>query len=73
MDPLYGGKKVSLASIKKDYKSSSEEEKMLIGRTALHAFSIELDLPGDSRSRMEAPYPKDFQVMLKVLDKYDSI
>lgn len=29
-------------------------------RLALHAFSIELDLPGGKRIKIEAPYPEDF-------------
>ncbi len=68
-DPLYGGKPVFLSKIKRGYnlKKNSEEE-ALMKRMALHAFSLEfLDL-GGKKVKVEAPYPKDFRVLLKQLE-----
>jgi len=67
-DELYGGKPVFLSKIKRGYnlKKDSEEE-ALMHRMALHAFSLEfLDLAG-KKVKVEAPYPKDFRVLLKQL------
>lgn len=68
-DDLYGGKPVFLSKIKRGYnlKKNSEEEP-LMHRMALHAFSLEfLDLEG-KKVKVEAPYPKDFRVLLKQLE-----
>jgi len=68
-DPLYGGNPVFLSKIKRGYnlKKNSEEE-ALMKRMALHAFSLEfLDLSG-KKVKVEAPYPKDFRVLLKQLE-----
>lgn len=68
-DLMYGGKLSYLSEIKK--KFTGEDEKPLINRFALHAFSIEFeDLQGNLR-HFEAPYPKDFDVILKQLRKFD--
>jgi 23S rRNA pseudouridine955/2504/2580 synthase len=78
-DELYGGKMPYLSDIKRKVKSDmivkdgSEEKKSLIGRVALHAFSIEFDSPGKGLTYIEAPYPKDFEVLVKLLEKYDSV
>jgi 23S rRNA pseudouridine955/2504/2580 synthase len=68
-DELYGGKPVFLSKIKRGYNlSKGAEEEPLIRRMALHAFSFEfLDLAG-KKVKVEAPYPKDFRVLLKQLE-----
>jgi 23S rRNA pseudouridine955/2504/2580 synthase len=69
-DELYGGKPVFLSKIKRGYnlKKNSEEEP-LMKRMALHAFSIEfLDLHG-KMVKVEAPYPKDFRVLVRQLEE----
>ena len=43
----------------------------MIQRVALHAFSLKFKDLDDKEISIEAPYPKDFDVFLKVLDKYD--
>jgi RluA family pseudouridine synthase len=70
-DPLYGsGGWFFLSSIKRNYKSSGEE-KPLLARTALHAFSLSLIHPATSKKMsIEAPMPKDMETVLKVLKKY---
>lgn len=70
-DTLYGGQHIYLSRIKKNVKIGPDGENPLIDRVALHAFSIEFDCPSDGRMVIEAPYPKDFAVLLKLLEKYD--
>lgn len=67
-DDLYGGKPVFLSKIKRGYNLKKDtEEEPLMQRMALHAFSLEfLDLDG-KKVKVEAPYPKDFRVLLKQL------
>jgi 23S rRNA pseudouridine955/2504/2580 synthase len=76
-DDLYGGKVPYLSDIKRKVKSEmvsrdgTEEKRSLINRVALHAFSIRFDSPGKGTTYIEAPYPKDFEVLVKLLEKYD--
>lgn len=72
-DELYGGKPAYLAQIKRKLKNPEDAEKTLIKRVALHAYSIEFDSPEKGRITVSAPYPKDFEVLVKLLDKYDTI
>ncbi len=72
-DTLYGGKPAFLSQIKKNAKFSGETEKPMIDRVALHAYSIEFDSPDKGKVKIVADYPKDFEVMLKLLDKYDAL
>ncbi len=67
-DELYGGMPVFLSKIKRGYNLKKfTEEEPLMKRMALHAFSLEfLDL-GGKKVKVEAPYPKDFRVLLKQL------
>jgi 23S rRNA pseudouridine1911/1915/1917 synthase len=61
-----------LSSIKKKYKQSDPEEKPIISRLSLHAFSLEINHPstGD-RMAFTSPLPHDMEALLKVLRKYD--
>lgn len=70
-DANYGGKDFYLSELKRNYNLKSEkEEKPVIGRFALHAYSIIFqDLEGNDK-KFEAPYPKDFMVLIKLLEKY---
>ncbi len=69
-DTLYGGEYLYLSNIKKNYKSKERTENPIISRTALHARSISFQsLDGDT-IKVEAPYPKDFSVLLKQLEKF---
>ena len=68
-DKIYGGQEVYLSDLKKKYNHTKEEELPLIRRFALHAFSIQFkDLDGKELN-FEAPYPKDFNVLIKQLEK----
>lgn len=72
-DLQYGGKHFYLSYIKSNFNLKKDTEEMpLIKRVALHANSIRFqDLKGNVIYQ-EAPYPKDFAVLLKQLDKYSS-
>jgi 23S rRNA pseudouridine1911/1915/1917 synthase len=70
-DPLYGnGYGFFLSAIKRNYRGK-EEEQPLLGRTALHAFSLSLSHPVTGKKiTVEAALPKDMEAVLKVLRKY---
>jgi RluA family pseudouridine synthase len=61
-----------LSSVKRKYNvGKNQEEKPLMSRTTLHAFSLEFTHPTSQESmRFEAPYPKDFKALLQTLEKY---
>lgn len=69
-DSKYEGEHIYLSQIKKKYKPGQREEKPLIGRMALHANSITFKTINEKDLTVEAPYPKDFQVLIKQLNKY---
>lgn len=67
-DLLYGSQIPKLSLIK---RKLSGEDTVLMPRFALHARQLEFqDLNGESCS-IQAEYPKDFSVFLKLLNKYD--
>ena len=70
---MYKGKPVYLSALKKGYRlSKDEEEQPIMKRFALHAKHIVFKgLDGQDIS-VEAPYPKDFTTLLKLLDKFDA-
>jgi 23S rRNA pseudouridine955/2504/2580 synthase len=71
-DPMYGGEDIFLSQIKskKFNLKNGTEEIPLIRRVALHAHSLTFRLMNDEVVRIEAPYPKDFSVVVKQLDKF---
>lgn len=70
-DPQYGGEQIFLSSLKRKFNLKKEtEEQPLIQRVALHAFSLSFALMNGERVRIEAPYPKDFEVLVKQLNKF---
>jgi 23S rRNA pseudouridine955/2504/2580 synthase len=69
-DEAYGGEPIFLSQIKKNYKKSEGDERPLINRMALHAYSLDFKLPGQENISVTAPYPKDFRLMLSQLEKY---
>jgi len=69
-DTLYKGAPLYLSNLKRNYKLKKETEELpLIKRFALHAVSLEFDNM-EERVKAEAPYPKDFAVLVKQLRKY---
>jgi len=70
-DEKYGGKPFFLSDIKFEYTKSKGEEKPLIRRFALHAYTISfIDLDGE-KVTISAQYPKDFKVLLTQLGKHN--
>lgn len=70
-DLQYGGSHFYLSSIKPKFNLKKDSEELpLIKRVALHARALEFkDMDGKDIS-IEAPYPKDFSVLIKQLEKY---
>ena len=69
-DELYGGKPFYLSSIKRKYNIKKyTEETPLIQRFALHAFELSLQGLGGQKQTFQAPYPKDFRVLMEQLEK----
>ena len=72
-DHMYKGKPVFLSSLKKGYRLSKYEEELpIMKRFALHAKQIVFKGIDGKDISVDAPYPKDFTTLLKLLDKFDS-
>ena len=72
-DDMYRGKPVYLSSMKKGYRISKEdEEQPIMKRFALHARHLVFKGLDEQDIVIEAPYPKDFATLLKLLDKFDA-
>jgi RluA family pseudouridine synthase len=72
VDPLYGqAEPLYLSRIKPRYKTSRGEERPLLARLGLHAFSLTVIHPVSGEPLvLTAPYPKDFETVLRNLRKY---
>lgn len=71
-DTLYKGKPVYLSGIKKGYRiAKDDEEQPIMKRFALHAKHLVFKGLDDKDIEIEAPYPKDFATLIKLLDKFD--
>jgi len=69
-DVTYGGKPFFLSSVKRNYKIGKfAEEQPLIQRLALHAYHLRFRLFNGDYKEVTAPYPKDFRVLLRQLEK----
>jgi 23S rRNA pseudouridine955/2504/2580 synthase len=71
-DETYGGKPIYLSELKKkgfNLKQNTEEQP-LIKRVALHAYSLTFSLLNGEELEVIAPYPKDFDVLVKQLEKH---
>lgn len=67
-DTLYGGENLYLSSLKRKFNLKNDtEEQPLIKRFALHSHTIGFKLLNDEPVKIEAPYPKDFAVLVKQL------
>ncbi|GAA4456440.1 RluA family pseudouridine synthase [Nibrella saemangeumensis] len=70
-DPTYGGDSIYLSQIKRKFNlKQGTEELPLIQRVALHARSLTFTLLNGEDAMFEAPYPKDFDVLVKQLEKH---
>ena len=71
-DEMYGGEYAYLSMLKRNYNLKKfEEESPMIRRMALHASTITFLHPTTKETlEIEAPYPKDFEVLVKQLRKF---
>lgn len=69
-DETYGGQPLLLSKLKRNFNLKKETEELpIIKRVALHAFELRFeDLHGEKLT-IQAPYPKDFAVAVKQLEK----
>lgn len=71
-DEMYGGKPVFLSQIKRNYRiSKNEEEQPIMKRFALHSREVTFKISESETKTFTAEYPKDFAVLLKLLEKND--
>lgn len=69
-DELYGGSPLYLSKLKRRFNLKKEtEESPIMQRVSLHAFSIGFKGMQGEFIQVEAPYPKDFAVLVKQLEK----
>jgi 23S rRNA pseudouridine955/2504/2580 synthase len=69
-DEKYGGKPFFLSEVKKKYHSGKDkEEKPLLNRAALHAFSIQFRDLNEEIIKIEADYPKDLSASVNQLNR----
>ncbi|RYZ99051.1 MAG: RNA pseudouridine synthase [Sphingobacteriaceae bacterium] len=72
-DEMYKGQPVFLSKLKKKYHLGKEQEELpIMKRFALHAYEVSFKLLNDEEITIHAPYPKDFETLLKLLDKFDA-
>jgi 23S rRNA pseudouridine955/2504/2580 synthase len=72
-DEMYKGKPVFLSQIKRGYRLGKDQEELpVMKRFALHAYELTLKIDENTEMTFHAPYPKDFETLLKLLDKFDS-
>jgi len=71
-DILYGGKKLWLSRLKRDYRlKPGHEERPLVSRVALHAEALTLPHPVTGQTvTVTAPWPKDLKVAVKYLRQF---
>jgi RluA family pseudouridine synthase len=71
-DELYGGKKLWLSRLKKDFRlKPGHEERPLLSRTALHAEELSFPHPVTGETvTIKSEWPKDLKVALKYLRQY---
>jgi len=71
-DETYGGEFPMLSKFKRNFRTAKfENEQPMMKRVALHAYSLEFEF-GKKEYYIKAPYPKDFEVFLKLIEKFDS-
>ncbi|WP_044173089.1 RluA family pseudouridine synthase [Flectobacillus major] len=70
-DPTYNGDTIYLSDLKRGFNLKKDTDELpLMRRVALHAHSLTFSLMNDERVTIEAPYPKDFEVLMKQLEKF---
>ncbi len=71
-DDLYKGKPVLLSDLKRNYRLGKDQEELpIMKRFALHAYEVTFKINPEEEITVHAPYPKDFETLLKLLEKFD--
>jgi len=72
VDDVYGNAPAFyFSSVKRNYKHTAEEERPTIARLTLHASDIIFQHPSTGKEvSFHAPFPKDMEVVLKLLRKH---
>ncbi|MFC0263543.1 RluA family pseudouridine synthase [Fontibacter flavus] len=69
-DEMYGGKPLYLSALKRRFNlKKGTDELPIMQRVSLHAYAIAFDGVKGERIEVQAPYPKDFEVLVKQLEK----
>jgi len=69
-DEMYGGKHLYLSDLKRRFNlKKGTEELPIMQRVSLHAYSIIFEGTDGKTISVTAPYPKDFAVLVKQLEK----
>ena len=72
-DEMYGGQPAFLSKIKRNYRlSKNEVEQPIMKRFALHSREVTFKISETETKTFTADYPKDFAVLLKLLEKNDA-
>ncbi|WP_207533391.1 RluA family pseudouridine synthase [Desertivirga arenae] len=72
-DDMYGGKPVFLSHLKRGYHLGKDQEELpIMKRFALHAKELTFKINETEVVKIEAPYPKDFATLVKLLEKHDA-
>ncbi|MXV50546.1 RNA pseudouridine synthase [Pedobacter sp. HMF7647] len=72
-DDMYGGKPVFLSKIKRGYYLGKDQEELpIMKRFALHAKEVTFTLLDGTEKTITAGYPKDFETLLKQLERFDT-
>ncbi|MGI4021033.1 MAG: RluA family pseudouridine synthase [Janthinobacterium lividum] len=71
-DEMYKGKPVLLSELKRNYRLGKDQEELpIMKRFALHAYEVSFKINPEEEITIHAPYPKDFETLLKLLEKFD--
>ncbi|RPA68763.1 RNA pseudouridine synthase [Cyclobacteriaceae bacterium YHN15] len=69
-DELYGGNPLYLSALKRRFNlKKGTDELPIMQRVSLHAYAIGFEGLEGKRIEVQAPYPKDFEVLVKQLEK----
>lgn len=69
-DETYGGKPLYLSALKRRFNlKKGTDELPIMQRVSLHAYSIGFEGLSGERIEVQAPYPKDFEVLVRQLEK----
>src|SRR6201992_334537 len=72
-DEMYKGQPVFLSALKRKYHLGKDQEEMpIMKRFALHAYQVTFKIMDGTAVSIHAAYPKDFETLLKLLDKFDA-